>query len=56
MQNDGHGMLFRAFDGQLMLVIHQPERLCYERIVFLKSRVYSFRKSDINQKARKIFD
>jgi len=33
-KNGGHGMLFRAFDGQLKLVIHQPERRGYERIAF----------------------
>jgi hypothetical protein len=33
-KNGGHGMLFRAFDGRLKLVIHQPERRGYERIAF----------------------
>jgi hypothetical protein len=33
-KNGGHGMLFRTFEGQLKLVIHQPERRGYERIAF----------------------
>ena len=33
-KNGGHGMLFKTFEGQLKLVIHQPERRGYERIAF----------------------
>jgi len=29
--DSGHGMLFNTFDGQLMLVLHQPFRLPYSR-------------------------
>ncbi|MDQ0115085.1 hypothetical protein [Paenibacillus harenae] len=29
------GMLFRAFEGQLMLSIHAPSKLTEERAVFL---------------------
>ncbi|MGG1518693.1 glycoside hydrolase family 43 protein [Paenibacillus oryzisoli] len=31
----GHGMIFRAFDGQLMLTIHSPNRTPNERPLFL---------------------
>ena len=33
-KNGGHGMIFRTFEGQLKLVLHQPERRGYERIAF----------------------
>jgi hypothetical protein len=31
----GHGMLFHAFDGQLMLALHQPNSTPNERPVFI---------------------
>ncbi|MDF2922375.1 MAG: glycoside hydrolase [Paenibacillaceae bacterium] len=34
-QDGGHGMLFRTFDGQLMLTIHTPNKTPNERPVFL---------------------
>jgi hypothetical protein len=32
----GHPMLFRRFDGQLMLALHQPNKTPAEREVFLE--------------------
>ncbi|GAB2695378.1 glycoside hydrolase family 43 protein [Paenibacillus thermoaerophilus] len=34
-QDGGHGMLFRAFDGRLMLTIHTPNRTPHERPIFI---------------------
>ena len=31
-KNGGHGMIFRAFDGRLMLTLHQPNRTPDERM------------------------
>jgi len=37
-KDGGHGMLFRTFDGQLMLSIHMPNQTPLERPVFLRLR------------------
>lgn len=34
----GHGMLFEAFDGSLMLALHSPNKSGFERPVFFKIR------------------
>ncbi|MGO4369553.1 glycoside hydrolase, partial [Paenibacillus sp. MCAF20] len=34
-EDGGHGMLFRTFEGQLMLSIHAPNKLTEERAVFI---------------------
>jgi len=34
----GHGMIFKTFEGQLMLVIHQPNRSPEERARFFQLR------------------
>ena len=33
-KNGGHGMIFRTFEGDLKLTLHQPNRRGYERMVF----------------------
>jgi len=35
-KDGGHGMIFKTFDGQLMLTIHTPNKTPNERPVFLK--------------------
>jgi len=35
-KNGGHGMLFRKFDGQLMLSLHQPNNSPHERMKLFK--------------------
>jgi len=37
-RNGGHGMLFRAFDGRLVLTIHTPNKTPLERPVFFTVR------------------
>jgi hypothetical protein len=32
----GHGMIFRAFDGRLMVTFHSPNRTPHERPVFVE--------------------
>jgi hypothetical protein len=32
----GHGMIFRTFDGKLMLTIHTPNKTPHERPIFLE--------------------
>ena len=34
-EDGGHGMLFRAFDGRLLLALHSPNETPRERPVFL---------------------
>jgi arabinan endo-1,5-alpha-L-arabinosidase len=34
----GHGMIFRAFDGRLMVAVHTPNRTPEERPVFIEAR------------------
>ncbi|HLV08651.1 MAG TPA: glycoside hydrolase family 43 protein [Halanaerobiales bacterium] len=34
----GHGMVFKTFDGQLMLTVHTPNRPGEERPIFIKAR------------------
>lgn len=43
--NGGHGMLFRSFEGQLMLALHQPNNTPFERVQLIhfvekKDRLY----------------
>jgi len=33
-EDGGHGMLFRAFDGRLLLTLHQPNDTPNERAIF----------------------
>ena len=35
-KDGGHGMVFRALDGQLYLTLHSPNQTPYERPVFRK--------------------
>ncbi len=35
-KDGGHGMLFRTFDGKLMLTIHQPNDTPNERAIFIE--------------------
>jgi arabinan endo-1,5-alpha-L-arabinosidase len=35
-KDGGHGMLFRDFDGQLLMTLHHPNRTPYERPVWLE--------------------
>ncbi|MGB4046019.1 MAG: family 43 glycosylhydrolase, partial [Halanaerobiales bacterium] len=35
-QDAGHGMLFRNFDGRLMLTIHTPNKIGAERPIFIE--------------------
>jgi Beta-xylosidase len=36
MKDGGHGMLFKTFEGELMLTIHAPNKRTFERPVFIK--------------------
>ncbi|MBN1581746.1 MAG: glycoside hydrolase, partial [Anaerolineae bacterium] len=36
VEDGGHGMLFRTFEGQLMLTFHSPNRTPQERAVFVE--------------------
>jgi len=37
-QDGGHGMVFRTFDGRLMLTLHRPNKTPDERPLFLPLR------------------
>ena len=35
-EDGGHGMIFRAYDGRLLLALHSPNRTPFERAVFIE--------------------
>jgi hypothetical protein len=35
-ENGGHGMIFRTFDGRLMLTLHQPNNTPNERMMLFE--------------------
>ena len=35
-KNGGHGMIFKAFDGRLMLTLHQPNNTPNERMALFE--------------------